>query len=452
MIIVYKLKQLPETVDGGLATDGNRAKGGSVYTSGYTTNTSYLSNNGNNGVRESRNYRKGLITANWKTPIGGNSVMISNGNIDLGIGKDRGTGGDLYDNYAENGLGKGFNGVGGCLYLFSAKTYCLCTVNVPDGTHTKLVVTGDALSGKPHSGVGTIEGDKTQYKFIVRKGATVSYTLTKTGYTTKTGTFPTGQNLDISTNIQTENLSLGTRRYLTHTFKSNGAHIKLTGTFYRNDGSTYNVEEGNNTVTVKVAEDVNSVGYTVTKTHYETKTGSENIVNDGQTTNISLTPIKYLASSVSYAKDNKGYNFFGWHEYNSWKATNKINNLSDTWKDVQGQEDSGERDVIKFEKSGWGEITLSFNNTTAVSDWRVTFYKFRAGNNAGSSYMDVWVYNNAGQQIGSKTYSFSSKDTDYTESLSFTNQSIKTVKVKLRAENNLNRRLGIAAVYVENTK
>ena len=246
----------------------NSGQGGSVSTSGFTVNSEYLRNNGGNGYVQWADAKVAGVGGKLYVGFGADSIMKTNGNIDLGIGKDRGTGGDMWISYAQYGMGKGFAGVGGSLYLFSSKTYCLCKVNVPSGTHTKLVVSGDIVQGKTHSGVGTIEGDKTTYTFIVRKGATVNYTLTKTGYDTVNKTFKTGENVNAQTNIQTVNLQLGNKIVYTHTFKLSGAHIKLTGNFVDNNGNIYHTVEGDNSVTVKIERESNTVNYVTTKTYY----------------------------------------------------------------------------------------------------------------------------------------------------------------------------------------
>lgn len=171
---------------------------------------------------------------------------------------------------------------------------------MPDGAHVRVDVTGDAPPGGMIDGnvnnvqVGTIEKDG-DVSFIVRQGATVNYTVSKTHYNTATGSFTAGANLN---NKNEQDVSINLSKIIfTYKIESTGANINVTGNFTDDTGKVISKSiSGTNTVTFKVWSGENTVSYTATKTYYETESGTINIAEDGSKSITFNTKKKYYAS------------------------------------------------------------------------------------------------------------------------------------------------------------
>lgn len=337
-------------------------KGGDVRNNLPIIGSPYLNSNGANGWNAST----GLFDI-YKCAIGGNSV-INNGTLTAGLGFNRGTGGDQHNN-SDNDFAfecshnnKGTSGVGGCLYILSADKYCVVNINVKDlnDAEIKVNVSNDGMrdiddrvddtngtKGAPDEvTVGRIEKNG-KLSFIVRKGATVSYTVSRDHYNTSTGSFVVGNttstsNLNVSAidgnNEQTATIALS-KRVFTHTITSSGASITVNGNLVRDNGSIEKYSAtGTNSVTFKVWSGDPTVSCTVSKTHYNTLSnasitvgrnqtqtiglthGNAVVTTNGSNTTVSLPKTKYFVnnSNVRYAHSQN------WGAYR-WNRTGNLN-------------------------------------------------------------------------------------------------------------------------------
>ena len=299
-------------VTGGKAGGSNYAgKGGTVTTNSLTILREYLKSNGYDG------------TTDKASSLGAESIMndTSKNRLAVGIGKDRGSGGTNY--YEE--IQDDETGTGGCLYILSESYYNVVKIDVPDNSYNVTInVSGDTKTQPRDSiintniSVGTIAGNGDQ-AFIVRKGATVNYTVSREHYNTKTGSFIVGQNID-SNNEQIVTINLS-KKILTHTITSSGANITVRGNFTDSNGNiTETSKTGTGSVQFKVWSGDSNVSYTVSKTYYNTKTDSISVTSNGGTTNVTLDKTKYFVknSNVRYAHSQN------WGLY-KWRDTGRLN-------------------------------------------------------------------------------------------------------------------------------
>lgn len=330
--ILYKgSEKILETKGGIAGGPSNAGKGGNVSTN-LTILNEYLNSKGNDG------------TIDGMSAVGATSTIndTSKNKLRVGIGKDRGQGGN---NYVDEVFGEDKSGTGGCLYILSDASYCVVNIKVPDNSYSVTInVTGDSRTSPRESiintdiSVGTISGYGNQ-SFIVKKGATVNYTVSKEYYNTETGSFVVGETktannlnvgaIDSSNNEQTANIKLS-KTILTHTITSNGANIKVSGKFMQNASSDGTVAkytaEGTGTLTVYVWQGEPNIKIeSVSKSYYNTLTnyqitagstktdsrnltdGSATISTNNTTTTVTLPKTKYYATNVSYS-----------HSRNSW--------------------------------------------------------------------------------------------------------------------------------------
>ena len=195
-------------------------------------------------------------------------------------------------------------------------------MDVPNGAKVSINVSSEesATDGYFYNGdvnVGSFEGIGPQ-AFIVSRDAVVSYTVEQDYYNTMKGNFivgkTTGANvtegkkenvtinkLDTSENMQKINITLSKKIYK-HTITSAGATITATGYFTDAQGNNAGysrssaAEGGKLEFYVWSHEDYNDVNYTVTRTYYDTATGSINVNSNNATTPVNLNRRKYYAT------------------------------------------------------------------------------------------------------------------------------------------------------------
>lgn len=309
----------------------------------------YLRSNGNNGTRP-----EAMVF------IGGDSVMFQ-GNLDCGIGAGRGAGGDLNE-----------GGVGGCLYILSSKIYCLCTVQVPaehQDANVTITVTGDDFTEgiNTKANVGTITGKGTQ-TFIVKKGATIEYTVEKEHYIAQgkvenIGTVAaTEGTYNSSNNTHTIPVTLK-KKILTHTIQTNGANITINGRFTDADGNVINTSmNGTGSITFNVLSEDNNVSYTATKTYYDTRNGSISVTSNGETTNVELPKTKYYIQNVSSNMSNSG----------------RLTLLDGNY-------------ASKYLAGGSSRATISGNRSSLPPNWIICIDKCYRGNTIWDGFIEVKI-------------------------------------------------------------
>ena len=322
----------------------------------------YLRSNGKDGIYEWLETVEG--------GIGGDSVM-TDGTFNCGLGTGRGEGGDVrqFTNQIQNGHNAG---IGGCLYILSTNVYSICEItNVPNDATINLNVSNDSLTldGNTvflNASIGNINGTGSK-KFITKKDATIDYdVVSNDGHWIANGTITNvgtpDSNLgtyDADINTHTIPISLN-KRILTHTISSAGSNITVRGNFTDLNGNiTSNELTGTGSITFNVWSAEPNVNYTVSRTYYDTKTGSVTVTtdNNGGTTGVSLDKHKYYATLSQTG------------EITFKNGTRDITASWNNWSDEEKSKASGTRwkcTVEGFDYNIWGSDSAAFGGAEII--------------------------------------------------------------------------------------
>ncbi len=275
-----------------------------------------------------------------------------------GIGRNRGAGGTNHIFHSEENK-KGDQGV---LYVLSTEEYCMFELTAIGGDITA-VVTNDS---KPQDGdyvintnatAGTITGTDS-VSFIVKKGATISCTITKTDYYTVTETYIAGSSLD-SDNVHKESVSLNKIVYA-KTLRLNGANIVVTGRLTDANGNVISSSiSGNNSVTFNVWKGDNTIHWETSRTYYDGKSGDMTITSGGTENLPTLDKHKYYATlgpQDQWDKNISGKTKKEW----TFKNATKYVNATWTWNPDEISKASGTR--WKLDYNGFGVSNSSGTN------------------------------------------------------------------------------------------
>ena len=200
--------------------------------------------------------------------------------------------------------------------------------------------------------VGTITKDG-DLSFIVRRNSDVRYKVEKQNYVTVDETIKAGIALD-SNNEQTISVALQ-KDYVTHTISpsTNKTTIKVTGDLINIDTGekVSSIQKANtNTLTFRVWKGT-TINYQVTKTYYNTVSGSTNITANNQTTNVTMPKIKYYASLSESGKVKVSKN-----------STKIIRATWNNWNNEERQKATGTQwEIIYdgFKRPGWPNSNTS---------------------------------------------------------------------------------------------
>lgn len=321
-----------------------------------------------------------------------------------GIGRNRGSGGSNGP-----GIGDDVSGVGGALYILPTSDYCVMQINA-NGCGISASVSGDAIAANgdtiinTNATAGTISGNNS-ISFIVKKGASVTYTAWCTNYVTRVETITAGTSLN-SNNVHVVNVSLNKQTY-THTITCNGS-FAVSGRFTDDNGNvTSTSKTGNGSVKFKVWAGDATV--TVSKTYYDSK----NITISGTgTTPANLSKTKYYLQNVSYDENKR---IGGWDESGH----------------IQSLDDRYDRIYLTL-NSNWGKI--SGNRTDVPPNWILYIDRCYIGTSKSNSSITAYV--NGSKKIDSSLTT--SKSRQYTATGS---GSVYSFEVTFRA--------GVRNVYVD---
>ncbi len=251
---------------------------------------------------------------------------MSNERFKSGIGNNRGYGGSKHRENEEQANG-------GCLYILSNNSYCVCTIKAKEGTTIEARVSGDYVTEdgeyiiKTNIEAGIISGTSS-ISFIVKKGARIEYFARKTNEIAS-GEIIAGEKLNAD-NEQTVDVVLR-KEIATHTIKCNG-DFTITGEFVDDDGNIINrTISATNSATFKVWLDPNHNTVKISKTYYDTL--SMQIQGNGTST-ANLNKKKYYAtlSETGEFKVNKKSEKNINATWNSWNAEEKAKAQSVRWK------------------------------------------------------------------------------------------------------------------------
>lgn len=319
---------------------------GTYQASGSDIKKVYLRNNGEKGDAKA-----------FSESIGGTSVMSST-TFKTGIGNNRGYGGskDFNDELPAGG---------GCLYILPNTSYCVCTITAPEGTQINANVSEDyvATDGNyiqnTNIQTGAISGT-TNIQFIVKKGATVSYSARK-DYMIDNGSFTAGENVN-SDNEQQVNLTLK-KEIVEHTIYCKG-DFKITGEFTDDNGNITSREKtGTNSITFKVWKDPSHNSVTVSKAYYDSTTIQ---ITDNGTTTVNLRKTKYYLEN----------------------ATSSDPFATQDWKNVKNIESLDGNDAkLYFPKRG--TASLSGTITGLPQNWTLYVSKCRLGLDQNNSNITI---------------------------------------------------------------
>lgn len=350
------------TVEGGKAggSDEDRGilgwfdAGGTGGSNNITSNTNiknvYLNNNGSDGIAK-------IGWGGDDGSFGGNSVMTSS-TFKTGIGNNRGYGGSKIgasETPAE----------GGCLFILPNTSYCVCTISASEGTQINATVSGDYVNTdgnyiqNTNIQTGAISGT-TKIQFIVKKGATVSYSARK-DYMIDNGSFTAGENVN-SDNEQQVNLTLK-KEIVEHTIYCKG-DFKITGEFTDDNGTITSREKtGTDSITFKVWKDPSHNSVTVSKAYYDSTTIQ---ITDNGTTTVNLRKTKY------YLKNATSSDPFGTQD---WENVKNIESLD------------GNDAKLYFPKRG--TASLSGIITGLPQNWTLYVSKCRLGTGQNNSNITI---------------------------------------------------------------
>ena len=276
----------------------------------------------------------------------------------IGIGRNRGAGGT---NHFITNSGEDTSGDGGALYILTTKEYCMFKLTANDGAYINAVVSNDSYYGdyviNTQAQAGTISGEKS-VSFIVKKGATITCTITKNNYNSVTKTFTAGSSLD-GNNVHNETVTLKKTIY-TRTLALNGATISATGQFTDLDGNVIQTSlSGANSITFNVWIGDNNVHWTASRLYYDTNSGDYAITSSGIDYLPALPKHRYYATldrtgEWKFKNDTKYVNAT-W----SWNANEISNAPGTTWSVYY--EGFEVKDLVKGDTSiNYGSV--SYNN------------------------------------------------------------------------------------------